>query len=1169
MSTNHSATKVLTISDKLKACRLAYETEKDSKEKKYKAELKNIDAEIQLVKETDFAAQYQEKYSASLGSLEKLFNEMDKVHRDTRGISFRIGQYMSKCVSRKIPQGKVEDHFKALVAECREAVRCVAQSKSIENDVEPLKAFCQGLADLRYIHQNAKRLISESGIAERERAAQLKPLTEKREQVSADAKNAIRLENLSCYKQICALRDEILEEHAKVADHILGTGNPGFDNSYRFLIGFTKNKIEKEEMTFATSVLGVPAETFDRSPVYFHYTAKHDTILIKAPSSFLDTNEYNDFIRNLYFSFASHLPARNMLFCGVECDTMEAVVGGLGDKIQQLGPAYLCHEVVQNGSDLNTNGGILSTLRSLASENGKKQKGESINDIFEYNELFPDNPQKFVFFCVNNYPAGFNSVSGTATQNLRQLLNGGSKGIISVICETTDGDYRDTAPMLNAEELQADCIEFNANGDMLFNGQPATYDITAPSFTPREYWNTLDKYFKSAASISLESLLKASDRSFNKPEPIGIPIGNSDGEIYNLQLSECTDKLFGLIIGTIGSGKSAFLHTLILSAAYNNSPEDLQFYLADFKDGSGSTEFSHYRKEEGVNNLYIPHVRYLLLKGKSESAFDLLEKIESIRSKRAEILTRAGCSQVTDYNNSEAVRSGREPKLPHVIFVIDEYNAMLNGGNGGDKGMGQSSNSSEIATAIANKIKNLISTVRAYGIGIILCGQSVDKALKNGQALGNMGCRISLPVKSDSELVSLFDLDSYDAKKQMQKLAGQGDALVSVGNTTNLRYVRTAYSGKTNGAQQLRIAESIRQKYAGIDYTQVEAGSEDAVLVTDVAESDIGYRAQENEILLEMGVSSANALRMPLVYSSAEAAVNYFACTGKEKLCKIERNAMFAFLQKTVEIGKPADMAPITYLAMLEKEKECLDPYFKAVPALAKHIDVVTNKTDMAKKIIEFRQLYRERKRAVDKGTASKFDPLFLVVRDVAWLNDKEAEWLPDFAAEKVKESTATVAAGDSADAKAMSALGEKSGQTFSPDALSMLSSFGGGSISISAAPKKSASSDRFTVADVKTALATLYAQGNKYGIFLLVSSETYKPVTDILLAEADDKNIALSKYGIFGSFEEVKRHTVDLAAPKDCIFITYFNSKTRLYDYTPDTCRAWWNELTAKLGKK
>ena len=126
--------------------------------------------------------------------------------------------------------------------------------------------------------------------------------------------------------------------------------------------------------------------------------------------------------------------------------------------------------------------------------------------------------------------------------------------------------------------------------------------------------------------------------------------------------------------------------------------------------------------------------------------------------------------------------------------------------------------------------------------------------------MNNIGCRIALPVKSDAELVSLFGIDSYEARKNMQKLAGKGDALVALGdNTTNVQYVRTAYSGLTNGAQQLRLAEEIRRMYGGADYTQVEAGSEETVSVSEAAGNEVGYRAEDNELLLDMGLATANA----------------------------------------------------------------------------------------------------------------------------------------------------------------------------------------------------------------------------------------------------------------------------------------------------------------------
>lgn len=1144
MSTTTNKTNIQFMSDKIHALRLRYEKEQEAVARDYRSRIQDLERKIQSVKNTDFAAPYVQSIELSCATLERLFKEMRKVHDETRGLEFHIGPYADRCKPRNISRGQVLDHFEKVQKECEGAIRAVNKSRSVEDDVQPLKVFCQGLADLRYIRQNAGRLIAESGQADRERRAQLSPLQDQLEKLKRDMEKAGQLENLPCYRDAMSLRQQIMEEYDRLCENILGSGQMTFDGSYQFLVGFYQKEIAKEDRDFAVSTMKLPPDAVGREPIYFHYTALHDCILINAPAAFLESKQYNEFIRNLYFSFVSHLPARNLLFCGIECNTIEPVVGGLGEKIHQLGEPYILHEVVERGNDLTTTGGALDRLRSHANDNGKRQKGESIGDIFEYNEVFPDNPQKFAFFCVSNYPEGFNATSATALQDMRRLVNGGSKGIVSVICQTTDGRYNEYAPQLTAQELHADFVEFTQDGQMLYNGHPATFNITAPQFQPRDYWFKLGEYFKSSASISLEALLKSAENHPNKPKPISFPVGNADGDVFHLELTECTDKLFGLVIGTVGSGKSAFLHTLILSAAYTHSPEDLQFYLADFKDGSGSTEFSHYRKQEGLRNLYIPHVRYLLLKGKTESAFDLLEKIEAERSRRAEILSRTGYSQVTDYNNSPAVRSGKEKKLPHLVFVIDEYNAMLNGG--------QNAENSEVSGAITTKIKNLISTARAYGIGIILCGQSVDRALKNGQALGNMGCRISLPVKNDSELISLFDMDSYEARKQMQKLAGQGDALISLGNTSSVRYVRTAYSGKTNGTQQLRIAEQIRQKYKGFDLDQVEAGAESAVPVVEAAQYELRHRERDGELALEMGVSSANALRIPMVYSVKEESFNYYACAPREKLCKIERNAMFAFLRKTVGQGEVSGLKPVTYLALREKWQECLGDYFDQVPQLRQHIGVVETKTDIATTVMRLYKVYRERKRATDKGGYVDRSPMLVVLRDLLWLKDRDAEWLPE-AKSRQKDMTQSAASLD------MDIDGLRGKEELS--VADIMSAIGGTSLSVSRMTAE-ADVDDFTAEDVRAAVATLFATGNRYGIYMLASSEAFKPVESILLREVDDIKLAQERYGIFGSFEESRTHLEDSLAPADCAYLTFFDSKIRLYDYDPGKCRSWWDEL-------
>ena len=52
--------------------------------------------------------------------------------------------------------------------------------------------------------------------------------------------------------------------------------------------------------------------------------------------------------------------------------------------------------------------------------------------------------------------------------------------------------------------------------------------------------------------------------------------------------------MFCLFLGKSESGKSAFIHTLMVSTGYYYAPDELQFYLVDFKDAKSSPEFANY-----------------------------------------------------------------------------------------------------------------------------------------------------------------------------------------------------------------------------------------------------------------------------------------------------------------------------------------------------------------------------------------------------------------------------------------------------------------------------------------------------------------------------------------------------------------------------------------------
>ena len=152
------------IAEQLAELRVTYAQEKVSREKKHTTAIANAERAVSAAKSYDYVAEFCESYEAALATLENLFTEIEETHAATKGLSFRVGTYVKTVKPRTIGRGLVEEHFGKLVGECKGALADIRESKTPEDDIAPLKVFCQGLVDLRYIVQNGRRLAEETGV---------------------------------------------------------------------------------------------------------------------------------------------------------------------------------------------------------------------------------------------------------------------------------------------------------------------------------------------------------------------------------------------------------------------------------------------------------------------------------------------------------------------------------------------------------------------------------------------------------------------------------------------------------------------------------------------------------------------------------------------------------------------------------------------------------------------------------------------------------------------------------------------------------------------------------------------------------------------------------------------------------------------------------------------
>ncbi len=117
----------------------------------------------------------------------------------------------------------------------------------------------------------------------------------------------------------------------------------------------------------------------------------------------------------------------------------------------------------------------------------------------------------------------------------------------------------------------------------------------------------------------------------------------------------------GLVAGTTGSGKSETLQTYILSLAVNYSPDDIGFFVIDYKGGGMANLFDGLPHLIGqISNLSGNQVRRAMISIKSENR------------RRQRIFTENGVNNINLYTKLYKNGEAAVP-VPHLFIIIDEF----------------------------------------------------------------------------------------------------------------------------------------------------------------------------------------------------------------------------------------------------------------------------------------------------------------------------------------------------------------------------------------------------------------------------------------------------------------------------------------------------------------
>lgn len=251
-----------------------------------------------------------------------------------------------------------------------------------------------------------------------------------------------------------------------------------------------------------------------------------------------------------------------------------------------------------------------------------------------------------------------------------------------------------------------------------------------------------------------------------------IPFGlNISGEFV------CADMLdfpHMLVCGTTGSGKSIFMHSLIMSLIMRNTTDELKLIMVDPK----RVEFSKYKE---MPHLLCPPINDPM------KAYYALNKLVDEMEARYTLFEERGVSNLKQYNQDQE-ENGRE-KLPYIVLIVDEFADLMD----------TNRKCSEPVVRIGQK-------ARAAGIHMVIATQRPSTNVITGTIKANIPVRVALSCSSAIDSVTIL------GEGGAEKLLGNGDMLVMCSLISKQSFARVQGAFVSN-KEIARTVDFLKQNY--------------------------------------------------------------------------------------------------------------------------------------------------------------------------------------------------------------------------------------------------------------------------------------------------------------------------------------------------------------------
>ncbi len=375
---------------------------------------------------------------------------------------------------------------------------------------------------------------------------------------------------------------------------------------------------------------------------------------------------------------------------------------------------------------------------------------DEFKTISEYNAHAGVVAEKYQFVVVADFPAGFND---SAIRRLQSIATSGPRcGVFTLIhWDQRHSGHEGLAP----DDLRKSSIVIRGGQTgFAMEGQPAAGTTLALDVPPDPELSAQLVHKIGKASVDSNRVEvpfsqitpPAEERwTFDTTSELRVAIGRTGAtKLQYLAIGKGT-RQHALFAGKTGSGKSTLFHVIITNLALTCSPEQVEFYLIDFKKG---VEFKCYASKR------LPHARVVAIESDREFALSVLMRVDEELKRRGDMFRALGCQDIAGYK-----RAGGTAPVPRSLLLIDEFQEFF-------------TEDDEVAQQAALLFDRIVRQGRAFGIHVILGSQTLGGAFTLARAtMGQMVIRVALQCnEADAYLI----MDDTNPAPRLLSRPGEG-----------------------------------------------------------------------------------------------------------------------------------------------------------------------------------------------------------------------------------------------------------------------------------------------------------------------------------------------------------------------------------------------------------